>query len=38
MVRIFSHLQGPSFVDYTKKIEVSPTLIRDLKYCIKGLK
>jgi hypothetical protein len=38
MVRIFSHLQGPSFVDNSRKIEVSPTLIRDLKYCIKGLK
>jgi hypothetical protein len=38
MVRIFSHLQGPSFVDNSKKIEVSPTLIRDLKFCIKGLK
>ena len=38
MVRIFSRLQGPSFIDNTKKIEVSPTLIRDLKFCIKGLK
>ena len=38
MVRIFSHLQGPSVIDNTRKIEVSQTLIRDLKYCIKGLK
>jgi hypothetical protein len=38
IVRIFSHYQGPSFVDNSKKIEVSPTLIIDLKFCIKGLK
>jgi len=38
IVRIFSHYQGPSFVDNSKKIEVSPTLMIDLKYCIKGLK
>ena len=37
-MRIFSHLEGPSFVDSSKKIEISPTLIVDLKYCIKGLK
>jgi hypothetical protein len=24
IVRIFSHLQGPSFIDNSKKIEVSP--------------
>lgn len=38
IVRIFSRLQGPSFVDSSRKAEVSPTLILDLKYCIKGLK
>ena len=38
IVRIFSHYQGVSFLDNSKKIEVSPTLILDLKFCIKGLK
>jgi len=38
IVRIFSRMQGQSFIDTSKKIELSPTLIRDLKYCIKGLK
>lgn len=38
IVRIFSHFRGKSFVDNSKEVEVSPTLILDLKYCIKGLK
>jgi len=38
IVRIFSHLKGKSFVDNSKLIEVSPSLIIDLKFCIKGLK
>jgi len=37
-VRIFSRLQGTSFVDSTKKIEISPSLILDLKFCIRDLK
>ncbi len=38
IVRIFSHFRGKSFVDNSKEVEVSQTLILDLKYCIKGLK
>jgi hypothetical protein len=38
MGRIVSHLQGPSFIDNSKKIKVPPTLVRDIKFCIKGLK
>jgi hypothetical protein len=38
IVRIFSHFLGKSFVDNSKEVEVSQTLILDLKYCIKGLK
>jgi hypothetical protein len=38
IVRIFSRLQGTSFVDSTKRIEISPALILDLKFCIRDLK
>ena len=38
IVRIFSHFQGVSFADSSQTIEVSPTLILDMKSCIKSLK
>ena len=38
IVRIFSGLHGSSFLNTSEDIEVSSTLILDLKHCIKGLK
>ena len=37
-MRIFSHFQGASFADHSQRIEVSPTLVLDIKSCIKSLR